>query len=163
MTVSEHQDLRSAALRLPNGQLPLAGIATAGQPAAEDVRLLARAGYKVVVDLRAPEEPRGFDEAAVVRDAGMEYVNLPVDGPPSDETLDVLRQVLRNSEGQPVLVHCGSANRVGGALIPYLVLDRGEDPQEAVDLAIRIGLRSWDLADRAAEYIRRNENSNHGA
>ena len=153
----DNQDLRTAAARLPNGQLPLEGIATAGQPNADDVKRLGKAGYKVVVDLRAPDEPRGFDEEAAVREAGMDYVNLPVAGPPSDETFDTFRQVLRDPQNRPALVHCGSANRVGGALIPYLVLDEGKEPQEAVQAAARIGLRSRELADRAVEYVTRKQ------
>lgn len=155
--MADHQDLRTAAARLPNGQLPLDGIATAGQPSADDVRRLAEAGYKVVVDLRSPGEPRGFDEETAVREAGMEYVNLPVAGPPSDETFETLRQVLRDPENRPALVHCVSANRVGGALIPYLVLDEGKESGEAVEAATRIGLRSRELADRAVEYVTRNQ------
>lgn len=151
--MTESQDLRTAALGLPNGQLSLEGIATAGQPDADDVRRLGEAGYKTVVDLRAQGEPRGFDEAGAVRKAGMEYVNVPVTGPPSDETFDTLRQLLRDPRNRPALVHCGSANRVGGALIPYLVLDEGKELREAVEAATGIGLRSRELADRAAEYV----------
>lgn len=149
----DNQDLRSAASKLPNGQISLEGIATAGQPDPDDLRRLAEAGYKVVVDLRVPGEPRGFDEETAVRDAGMEYVNLPVAGPPSDETFESLRRLLRDPEKRPALVHCGSANRVGGALIPYLVLDEGKDPKEAVETAVRIGLRSRELVDRALDYV----------
>ena len=151
------QKLRSAASGLPNGQLSLEGIATAGQPGADDMRRLAEAGYRVVVDLREPSEPRGFNEEIAVREAGMEYLNLPVDGPPSDETFESLRRVLRDPEKRPALVHCGSANRVGGALIPYLVLDEGKDPQEAVRTAISIGLRSRELVDRAVNYVTNNQ------
>lgn len=146
-------DLRTAAARLPNGQLALEGIATAGQPEEADFARLAEAGYRVVVDLRGPRESRGFREEAAVREAGMEYVNLPVLGPPSDETLEALRQLLRDPAKRPALVHCGSANRVGGALIPYLVLDEGRPREEAMDAAARIGLRSPELAERAMEYL----------
>lgn len=152
-----NEDLRTVAARLPNGQLPLEGIATAGQPDADDVKRLGEAGYRVVVDLRAPGEPRGFDEDVAVREAGMEYMNLPVAGPPSDETFETLRQVLRDPQNWPALVHCGSANRVGGALIPYLVLDEGKEPRDAVETATRIGLRSRELADRAVEYVTRKQ------
>lgn len=153
---TEHE-LRAAAAALPNGQLPLEGVATAGQPDADDVRRLAEAGYRVVVDLRGPGEPRGFDEAAAVREAGMEYVSLPVTGPPSDETFEALRDLLRDPERRPALVHCASANRVGGALIPYLVLDRGQGPEDALQTAARIGLRSQELADHAVEYALRQQ------
>lgn len=47
---------------LANAGAPLKGAATAGQPEREHLRRLAGAGYRTVVDLRAPQEPRGYAE-----------------------------------------------------------------------------------------------------
>ena len=149
------KDVRVIAPGLANASCPLEGIAAAGQPREEHLRQLAESGYKAVVDLRAPEEPRGYDEAAAAREAGLEYVNLPVAGPPEDETFDHFRQVMRDPSKRPVLVHCGSANRVGALLIPYLVLDEGQGPQEALNTAVSVGLRSRELADAALAYVNR--------
>ena len=150
------EKVRSAATALPNGQLPLEGIATAGQPDRSDVARLAEAGYKVVIDLRAPGEPRGFDEAAEIQAAGMEYINLPVSGPPADETFEHFREILRDSGNRPALVHCGSANRVGALMIPYLILDLKQGERQALDAAAKVGLRSQELADQALDYVGRN-------
>ena len=132
---------------------PLEYVATAGQPEEEHLRRLAEAGYKTVVDLRTSEEDRGFDEPEVVRQVGMEYVNIPVGHETiEDETFEQFRQLMKDPERRPVLVHCSSANRVGALLIPYLVLDEGKSAGEAEEVASEVGLRSDELRQAALRY-----------
>ena len=143
----------AAAIPLPNGSAPLDGLLTAGQPTAAQLAQLAAAGVRTVVDLRAGNEPRGFDEAATVRAAGMDYHNVPVT-PASLGSADFerVRELLRDPARRPVLVHCASANRVGAALLPYFMLDEGRSPEESLDMAHRIGLRSDEMARTATAY-----------
>lgn len=141
---------------LKNATVPLKGVLTAGMPAIEHFDQLARSGYTTVLDVSAPEEERGFDEAAVVTATGMSYVNLPVRGAsPADAIFDEVRALLRDATQRPMLFHCRSANRVGGLLVPYLMLDEGKSQEEAIDLAIKVGLRSPDLAQAALSYVAR--------
>lgn len=141
---------------MANASQPLEGVATAGQPEREDLEKLAKAGYEAVVDLRAPGEPRGFDEAEAVGALGMEYVNLPVTTEGPDEgTFERFREVVKDARHRPVLVHCGSANRVGALLLPHLILDEGKAPEEAVEEARRVGLRSDALEQAALRYAER--------
>ena len=150
-------DIRRIAPGLANASCPLEGIATAGQPSEEQLRRLAENDYKMVLDLRGPAEYRGYDEAAAVRAAGMNYINLPVAGMPDSEIFNRFRQVLRDEAKRPVLVHCASANRVAGLLIPYLVLDRGQEPQAALNTAVSVGLRDRSLAEAALDYVERTQ------
>lgn len=139
---------------LPNAGTPLPGIVTAGQPDAGQLAELARNGVAIVVDLRAASEPRGFDEAAAVARAGMEYHHIPVvGGTIGPRELDAVRDVLRRNAGRSMLVHCKSANRVGAALIPYLMLDEHRTRDEAVAMARQIGLRSEELLRAALAYV----------
>jgi uncharacterized protein (TIGR01244 family) len=134
---------------------PLPGVTTAGQPGPRDFAAFARAGYRTVVDLRMPGEPRGFDEAAAARAAGLEYVNIPfIRTTLGPEQIERFRQVMNDPERRPVLVHCVAANRVGGIMLPWLVLDRGLAEDDAMALAMRIGLRSPDLLTAGLEYAR---------
>lgn len=133
---------------------PLEYVATAGQPEEEHLKRLAEAGYKTVIDLRTSEEDPGFDEVEVVHKAGMEYVNIPVEHETIDEeTLERFRELMKDPERRPVLVHCSSANRVGALLIPYLVLDEGKRPEEAEEIAAGVGLKSDELKQAALEYV----------
>jgi uncharacterized protein (TIGR01244 family) len=142
---------------VPNACQLLPDVVTGGQPSAENLQAFKAAGGAVVLDLRDPMEPRPFDEPATAAALGLDYVNLPV-GPGSltDETLGRVRDTLRGAAGCPVLVHCASGNRVGGALIPYLMLDQGLEEEEAVDQAMRVGLRSAELMEWGTDYVRRN-------
>lgn len=149
-------DLLSAIAGLANACEPLPGVVTGGQPTAEHIDALKAAGCEVVLDLRDPMEPRPLDEPAAVRAAGMEYLNIPVSGAHlTDETLARVRDTVSNLVGDRTLfVHCGSGNRVGAALIPYLMLDRGLEEEEAVEMAMKVGLRSAELMEWALAYVK---------
>lgn len=136
----------------------LPGVITGGQPNAAQLRALKEAGGGIVLDLRDPMEPRPVEESAVVQDLGMEYVNVPVrSGSVDDATLDRILQVLRGAGGRTVFVHCGSGNRVGGALIPYFILDQDMEEQDAIDQAMRVGLRSAEMMEWGLDYARRHK------
>jgi uncharacterized protein (TIGR01244 family) len=141
---------------VPNVSEPLPNVYTAGQPTAEQLAAFKASGGTTVLDLREPHEPRGFDEAAEAARLGLEYVPLPV-GPRTmtDDTLDAVRATLRDATG-PVLFHCGTANRVGGAMLPVLILDHGMDEDDAVQAAMRIGLRAQEYAVWGIDYARRH-------
>jgi protein tyrosine phosphatase (PTP) superfamily phosphohydrolase (DUF442 family) len=131
---------------------------TGGQPNAQQLRALKEAGGGIVLDIRDPMESRPVDEPALVQQLGMEYVNIPVRaGSLDDATLDRILAVLRGAGDRTVFFHCGSGNRVGGALIPYFMLDQGMTEEDAVDQAMRVGLRSAEIMEWGLSYVRRNQ------
>jgi len=130
---------------------------TGGQPAQLHLDALARAGTAVILNLRPVFEPHPMDEAAAVAALGMEYVNVPVSASDlNDATLGRVREVLAANRERTVFFHCASANRVGGALIPFLMIDEGMDEEDAIGLATRVGLRSPELLQWALDYTRRH-------
>ncbi len=142
---------------VPNACQLLPNVVTGGQPSAANLAGFTAAGGRVVLDLRDPMEPRPLDEPAVVAGLGMEYVNVPVGpGTLSDDTLDRIGAVLRGAGDRLVMVHCASGNRVGGALLPFLMLDHELDEDDAVGQAMRVGLRSAELMEWGLDYARRN-------
>jgi len=149
-------DLADIAAALPNGSVPLPDVVTAGQPSASQIAALASAGVKTVLDLRGVEEARGFDEPSAVRAGGLDYVSLAMgyEGVP-DTIFDTVRDVLGDAARRPVLLHCASANRVGAALLPHLVLDHGVDRNEALERAVAVGLRHRGIAQAALDYVAR--------
>lgn len=152
------RDIAEIAPGMQNARCPLEGVATAGQPTAEHLDSMAEAGYRTVLDLRTPEEPRGFDEPEAVREAGMEYVGIPVSPDTlDDETFERFREFMGDPERRPVLVHCSSANRVGALLIPHMILDEGRNPDEATQIAHQIGLKSDELKQQALDYTRSSQ------
>lgn len=139
---------------LPYAMEPLPGVVTAGQPLESDFALLRRAGIRTVVDLRLPAEPRGFDEPAAARAAGLAYVNIPfLRNAMGPEEIEAFRAVLRDPSKRPLLVHCTATNRVGGILVPWLILDEGRAESDAIALAMKVGMRSHELLDAALRYV----------
>lgn len=142
---------------LTNACQLLPTVLTGGQPSVSHLTAFKATGGAIVLDLRDPMEPRPLDEPAVIRSLGLEYVNIPVTpGTMTDDTLDRILGVLRTAGERPVLVHCGSGNRVGAALIPLLMKDHGLEEEDAVGQAMRVGLRSAELMEWAMDYTRRH-------
>lgn len=128
----------------------------AGQPDRAALAELRDAGVELVIDLRAPEEPRDIDEPAVARELGLEHVVLPVASPDdlSPAFFDGLRALLDANEGRGVLLHCGSSNRVGAAWLAARTLDDGVPWGRALAEARASGLRTEALWQRTRDYVR---------
>lgn len=143
---------------VPNACQLLGTVVTGGQPSAAHLNAFQAAGGRVVLDLRDPMEPRPFDEPASTGSLGLTYVNVPI-GPHSmtDATLDRILEVLRDAGESVVLVHCASGSRVGAGILPFLILDRGMEQEDAVGQAMRVGLRSAELMEWALDYTQRHQ------
>jgi len=141
---------------IPNYGEPLPGLLTAGQPGPEHFKDLAAQGVKTVIDIRDSMEPRPFDEPALVRGLGMKYVNVSVrQGALDDAMMDATLDAIRQNDVEPLLLHCASANRVGGVLIPYFMIDKAMSEEDAVAAAMKVGLRGADLLEWALDYTQR--------
>lgn len=145
---------------VPNACQILPTVVTGGQPSAAHLAAFKAAGGQVVLDIRDPMEPRPLDEPATVETLGLDYVNIPVGtGTLTDATLDRILGTVRRAGERLVLVHCTSGNRVGGALLPLLMLDHGLEEEDAVGQAMRMGLRSAELMEWGLDYTRRHQSA----
>lgn len=128
----------------------------ASQPAPEDLRLLQERGVRTVIDLRRPQEARGYDEADWARTLGIEYVALPFanESDLSDPIFARGRELLNKAQ-RPLLMHCGSSNRVGALWLAWRALDGGLTLEEAREEAKRVGLKSPALEAKAIDYVQR--------
>ncbi len=141
----------------PNACQVLPNIITGGQPTRAQLEALKAAGGGIVLDIRDPMEPRPLDEPAEVRTLGLEYVNVPVSGDVlTDATLERILGVLRGAGEKQIFFHCGSGNRVGGAMVPFLMLDQGMEEDDAVTQAMRMGLRSPEYLEWGLDYAHRH-------
>jgi uncharacterized protein (TIGR01244 family) len=130
-------------------------VATGGQPTDAAFGKLAANGYRAVLNLRTGGE--GIDlkhEQEVIEKAGMRYVSIPVvSSAPKPEQVDEFIKAVKDKANQPMLIHCGSANRVGAFWMIYRVVDQGWPEDKALDEAIKIGLTSPGLKAFAHDYI----------
>ncbi|GAB6195339.1 protein tyrosine phosphatase family protein [Lysobacter xanthus] len=119
------------------------GLHASGQPDAEDLRQLAARRFRTVIDLRAPDEDRGYDEPAVAAALGLHYVALPVAGPADLVPATVARFAASIAEARargPALVHCGTANRVGALVALDRAWSHGDSPEAALARGRSAGL-----------------------
>ncbi|MEM6512343.1 MAG: sulfur transferase domain-containing protein [Pseudomonadota bacterium] len=119
---------------------PVDGITVSGQPNEEALAVFAASGYTTVIDLRGARENRGIDEDAAVAAAGMDYVQLPIESAAQINyaTAAELTRLIDASEG-PVLLHCGSGNRVG-ALLALAKRQEGASVEDSITYGTRGGL-----------------------
>jgi uncharacterized protein (TIGR01244 family) len=127
-----------------------------GQPSKEDFAEAKKRGIKVVISLRESSEI-DWDEAAAVRNLGLEFHQLSFQAPDTltDEVFDRALKILSKSDKSPVLLHCGSANRVGAVWLVHRVVNDGISLQDARKEATAVGLRTAGYEEKALSYIKR--------
>lgn len=129
----------------------------AAQPTEAALEQYAAEGGTMVIDLRTHTDGDGaaFDEAGKVTALGMDYVPVPM-SPGSFSTGDVKLFVVAMREARgPVLVHCGSSNRVGGMWAAYLALEKGWETEAAMEAGRAAGMRSESVEEAARRVIGR--------
>ena len=117
-----------------------------GQPTEQALRDLHAQGVTTVVNLRTPEEMSNrvpFNEAAVVKGLGMEYVYIPVRGnaefPYSPAAVKSFAAAMSNAKGK-VLLHCTIAWRASHMWAAYLIQYRDVPVAPALQQARTINL-----------------------
>ena len=117
-----------------------------GQPTERALRDLHAQGVTTVVNLRTPEEMSKrvpFDEAALVKELGMEYVYVPVRGnaefPYSPAAVKSFAAAMSGAKGK-VLLHCTIAWRASHLWAAYLIQDRDVPVATALQQARMINL-----------------------
>ena len=117
-----------------------------GQPTERALRDLRGQGVTTVVNLRTPEEMSSrvpFDEAALVKNLGMEYVYIPVRGnaefPYSPAAVKSFAAAMSGAKGK-VLLHCTIAWRASHLWAAYLIQYRDVPVATALQQARSINL-----------------------
>ncbi|MEQ8953699.1 MAG: sulfur transferase domain-containing protein [Gammaproteobacteria bacterium] len=121
---------------------------SSGQPTQEQLPALAGAGIRHVISLR-PASELDWDEAAAVAAAGMQFHSIPVAGAGgvTNANAQTLESLLSELDGQPVLVHCASSNRVG-ALKAVSARNSGASVEDAIAEGRGWGLTGMEQAVR---------------
>jgi uncharacterized protein (TIGR01244 family) len=117
-----------------------------GQPTEQALRDIRSQGVTTVVNLRTPEEMSSrvpFDEAALVKNLGMEYVYVPVRGnaefPYSPAAVKSFAAAMSGAKGK-VLLHCTIAWRASHLWAAYLIQYRDVPVATALQQARMINL-----------------------
>jgi uncharacterized protein (TIGR01244 family) len=130
------------------------GCGGAVDPAA--MATLKSEGFVSVINLRLANEPGADVDAgrAAAQSAGLKYIHLPFNAAmPDTKVVDSFLAAVSDKSNQPVFIHCGSANRVGGMWMIKRALQDKWPIERARAEAEAIGLNSPALAMFATEYI----------
>ena len=141
-------------LNINNFRAPSGATLSTGQPTAAQLDSAARAGVKHVINLRTAGEEVAFNEAEVVESLGMRYYSIPVAGGGgiNADNASALSRILSDIEGEPVIVHCATGNRVGG-LMAFSALADGASIDEAMAEGERWGMTSERLQGLVRESL----------
>ena len=111
------------------------------QPSPAAFEQLKNQGFTTVVSTRGLTE-LDWDERALVESLGMRFVQIPMENPVTgitDAQVTALDSVLTAQQG-PIVLHCGSGNRVAGLWGAWLAERNGVDRAEALRLAELAGM-----------------------
>lgn len=127
----------------------------ASQPTEGAIDRFAREGGAMVIDLRTHQggDAPAFDEKLRVESQGMRYVHVPMSPKTfSSEDVERFARAIEQADG-PVLVHCGTSNRVGGMWAAYLARFQGVAEEDAIRAGKAAGMRSEDVELAARRVI----------
>lgn len=126
----------------------------AGQPSEQAVRDLKAKGVKTIINLRTQGEMDNrkqvpFDEAALTKELGINYVHVPLGGPDTPYTPEAVAKVadaIAKADGE-VLLHCTVGWRASHMWAAYLVKYKGLSEDEAIKQASAINFNGYKPAD----------------
>jgi protein tyrosine phosphatase (PTP) superfamily phosphohydrolase (DUF442 family) len=114
-------------------------VIVSGQPTEEEIRSLKSRGIFHVFNVRSPEEMNdkaqiNYDEAALVKEMGIEYVNIPISGdqyPYRNEVFEAFASMMKTSKDS-VLLHCKAGVRARWLMAAYEIKYLGKSPDEVI-------------------------------
>ncbi len=118
-----------------------ADFCTAGQPRPEHFAKLKAEGIKTVLNLRPPTEHRAAEEEEQVKQAGMNYLNIPVVyATPNEAQVAEFLKFTDDKNNRPIFVHCAAAIRASAFFMIRRVLRDGLTLEKAEAEATKLGL-----------------------
>lgn len=136
-----------------NRRQPSPTLLTGGQPTPKQLQAAADAGVKSVINLRPPSEDAGFDEDALLEGLDIAIYRIPVAGAQdlTRETIEAVDRALTAAGDAPVIVHCGSGNRVGAVMALRAAWLKGANREDAMQVGREHGLTG--LADAVEKLL----------
>ena len=130
------------------------GMVFSGQPSAEDLVRFRDLGVTTVINLRNPDEV-DWNEAAAVEALGMGYHQVPLmdDLKLQDSAIKLIDELVREHDGQKVLLHCRSGNRVAAWWALHLVDAHNMNVDASLELAARAGLTHPALSEQVRAFF----------
>jgi len=133
------------ALAVPNASTTLPGVLAAGQLTPEQMTALHEAGYRSFISLRVADERGAGWEEEYSETNGIHFVRMPIAGKAGiDEAHARELGTLMDAETKPMVVYCGSSNRVGALFGLKAHFVDGTPAEEALALGMASGVTSLE-------------------
>jgi protein tyrosine phosphatase (PTP) superfamily phosphohydrolase (DUF442 family) len=116
-------------------------IASAGQPAEEQLKDIRDTGFEVIINLGLHDNPEYSlkDEAASVKALGMEYIHIPVlFKHPTRQNLDDFFKAMDEHKAKKIFVHCALNKRASVFLGLYNIIRFKQSPAQAFEFIRKI-------------------------
>ena len=126
--------LRGSQLEAIFNYLPInSQLATSGQPKKNQLNSIQRAGYTRIINLAPTSAENALsNEAALVTDLGMDYINIPVDfSSPSQGDFEKFVSLLQSHSNEKIWVHCAANMRVSCFIFKYRTAILGTNQNHA--------------------------------
>ncbi|MFT4704343.1 MAG: hypothetical protein ACI81R_002046 [Bradymonadia bacterium] len=128
-------------LSILNAKRPATGIVSGGQPSPTQIAAAGEAGFRSVLTTRGEGEIGDYDERGDVERAGMVFHELPIAGMGDLSRKNVQAfATLVDSLPRPLLIHCGSGNRIGALFALRAAWLDGADEETALQRGAETGL-----------------------
>ncbi len=120
-------------------------LASSGQPADDEFKSIADAGFQIVINLAMPNSANAIpDEGSIVTSYEMTYMHLPVPFErPTAQQLKTFMKLVDVFADQKIWIHCVVNHRVSAFLYQYHRLALGATHEEAK----KVMLPSWKPND----------------
>ncbi|MHC5063921.1 MAG: protein tyrosine phosphatase family protein [Planctomycetota bacterium] len=140
----EHEAAEDLEVGIRNAILIDGTVLLGGQPSEAQFGEAADKGYQVIVTLRGDGEPGTEGEKEMVEELDMRFIHIPManGGGYTEENARALAAVLDDPANHPVMVHCGSGNRVGGLFALKAFFVDGLDPDAALEVGRSRGMQN---------------------
>tara|TARA_Y100000816_G_C25964577_1_gene503323 strand:- start:331 stop:849 length:519 start_codon:yes stop_codon:yes gene_type:complete len=95
---------------------------TSGQPDKQQLKLLAKKGYEVVINLAPSSLIEGsvINEAEILEKENVEYINIPVDFfKPTERDFKEFVSNLEKNKNKKIWIHCAANKRVSAFVYKY--------------------------------------------
>ncbi len=134
-----------AALNVPNATLPVEGLLCAGQLSPEQMDGLKALGFESFVSLRvATENGAGWEEAHAA-ETGANFTRMPVQGKAGVNEAGARElAALMATTKQPMVLYCGSSNRVGSLVALKAHHVESMPAEEALELGKSAGVTGME-------------------
>jgi len=109
-------------------------LSSSGMPTAEQMKEIADAGVRVVINLALSTSQGALpEEDHVVKSLGMKYIHIPVEwNNPTKQNLDNFFTAMDEHKEEKVLVHCQANYRASSFVMLYRVLRLDWKKEDAI-------------------------------